>query len=73
VLYLHGATFPSALSIAFRLGGVSWCDALCEAGYDVWGLDFLGFGRSDRYPEMDADSHEPLGGAAGQVEAIRSL
>jgi pimeloyl-ACP methyl ester carboxylesterase len=74
VLYLHGATFPSALSIAFRLGGVSWRDALCEAGYDVWGLDFLGFGGSDRYPEMDADadSLEPLGAAAeavGQVEA----
>jgi pimeloyl-ACP methyl ester carboxylesterase len=54
VLYVHGATFPSALSIAHRFDGKSWRDALGQAGYDVWGLDFLGFGHSDRYPVMDA-------------------
>ncbi len=68
VLYVHGATFPSALSIAHRFGGKSfvgksldgkscdsksWRDALNDAGFDVWGLDFHGFGHSDRYPEMD--------------------
>jgi pimeloyl-ACP methyl ester carboxylesterase len=53
ILYVHGATFPSALSIAHRLDGKSWRDALGEAGFDVWGLDFCGFGHSDRYPEMD--------------------
>ena len=52
VLYVHGATFPSALSIAHRFDGKSWRDALNEAGFDVWGLDFHGFGHSDRYPEM---------------------
>ena len=62
VLYVHGATFPSALSVAHRFDGRSWRDALCEAGFDVWGLDFYGFGRSDRYPEMDAaaDANSPL-------------
>ena len=62
VLYVHGATFPSALSIAHRFDGRSWRDALCEAGFTVWGLDFQGFGGSDRYPEMDApaDAHGPL-------------
>ena len=35
VLYVHGATFPSALSIAHRFDGKSWRDALCEAGFDV--------------------------------------
>jgi hypothetical protein len=40
VLYVHGATFPSALSIAHRFDGASWRDALGEAGFDVWGLDF---------------------------------
>jgi pimeloyl-ACP methyl ester carboxylesterase len=74
VLYLHGATFPSALSVAYRFDGVSWRDALCSAGFDVWALDFLGFGGSDRYPEMEADANAnaPLGLAAdvvGQVEA----
>ncbi len=74
VLYLHGATFPSALSIAYRFDDRSWRDALADAGFDVWALDFLGFGGSDRYPEMNdpAEAGEPLGTAAaavGQVEA----
>lgn len=74
VLYVHGATFPSALSIAHRFDGRSWRDALGEAGFDVWGLDFYGFGHSDRYPEMDLPAAEspPLcvaGDAATQVEA----
>jgi pimeloyl-ACP methyl ester carboxylesterase len=65
VLYVHGATFPSALSIAHRFDGRSWRDALCAAGFDVWGLDFYGFGHSDRYAEMNerADANPPLGSA----------
>jgi pimeloyl-ACP methyl ester carboxylesterase len=72
VLYVHGASFPSALSVAYRFDGRSWRDALCDAGFDVWGLDFLGFGQSDRYPEMDqeADSTSPLGLAADAAEQI---
>jgi pimeloyl-ACP methyl ester carboxylesterase len=74
VLYVHGATFPSALSIAYRFDGTSWRDVLNKAGFDVWGLDFHGFGQSDRYPEMNepAQSHPPLGiaqEAAKQIEA----
>jgi pimeloyl-ACP methyl ester carboxylesterase len=74
VLYVHGATFPSALSIAHRFDGRSWRDALCAAGFDVWALDFHGFGGSDRYPEMneDAGAHGPLcrtNDAAGQLTA----
>jgi pimeloyl-ACP methyl ester carboxylesterase len=74
VIYVHGATFPSALSIAHRFDGRSWRDALCDAGFDVWGLDFHGFGHSDRYPEMDrlAADNPPLcvaEDAAKQLEA----
>lgn len=74
VLYVHGATFPSALSIAYRFDGRSWRDALCEAGFNVWALDFIGFGRSDRYPEMhdEPGAHGPLllaEAAVDQVEA----
>jgi pimeloyl-ACP methyl ester carboxylesterase len=74
VLYVHGATFPSALSIAHRFDGISWRDALCANGFDTWGLDFYGFGASDPYPEMDepANTHPPLGraeDAEAQVEA----
>jgi pimeloyl-ACP methyl ester carboxylesterase len=74
VLYVHGGTFPSALSIAHRFDGASWRDALCRAGFHVWGLDFHGFGESDPYPEMmePAEAHAPLGRAAAcsrQLEA----
>ncbi|HEX3498698.1 MAG TPA: alpha/beta hydrolase [Stellaceae bacterium] len=65
-LYVHGGTFPSALSISHRFDGRSWADALCESGFHSWGLDFHGFGQlSDPYPEMaePADRHPPLGGA----------
>ena len=52
VLFIHGASFPSALAAGFRMGGVSWMDVLAEAGYDVFTLDFLGYGKSDRYNYM---------------------
>ncbi len=66
VLYVHGGTFPSALSIAHRFDGRSWRDELCGAGFHVWGLDFHGFGKSDPYPEFaaPAEAHPPLGRAA---------
>jgi pimeloyl-ACP methyl ester carboxylesterase len=72
VLYVHGGTFPSALSVAHRFDGRSWRDELVSAGFDVWGLDFLGFGASDRYPEMSepADRHPALGGAVAASAQI---
>ncbi len=74
ILYVHGATFPSALSIAHRFDGRSWRDELCAAGFDVWALDFLGYGSSDRYREMAeaADGCPPLcraEDASRQIEA----
>lgn len=65
VLFVHGATFPTALAAGYRFDGVSWMDELAADGFDVWGLDFLGYGRSDRYPEMatPASDHPPLGRA----------
>jgi pimeloyl-ACP methyl ester carboxylesterase len=79
-LYVHGGSFPSALSIAHRFDGESWRDALCGAGWHTWGLDFHGFGAlSDAYPEMaePADAHAPLGrvdSASRQLEhAVRFI
>ena len=62
VLYVHGATFPSALSIAHRFDGRAWRDELCEAGFHVWGVDFHGYGHSDLYPVMaePPDGRDPL-------------
>jgi len=74
VLYVHGATFPSAASIAHRLDGRSWRDELCAAGFHVWGFDFHGYGLSDPHPEMrqPANAADPLGraeDASRQIEA----
>lgn len=49
VLYIHGATFSSGLSVGYRFAdGQSWEDSLHQAGFDVWALDFEGFGGSAR-------------------------
>jgi pimeloyl-ACP methyl ester carboxylesterase len=70
VLCVHGMSFPSALSIAHRFDGRSWRDELCDAGFETWGLDFYGFGFSDRYAEMDqpAELNPPL----GRIESLSS-
>ena len=80
VLYVHGGTCPSALSIAHRLDGSSWRDSLSAAGFHVWGLDFHGFGTlSDPWPAFAeaADAHPPLGrteDASRQLEsAVRYI
>jgi pimeloyl-ACP methyl ester carboxylesterase len=77
VLYVHGGTFPAHLAVGWRFDGRSWMDDLMDAGFDVWGFDFLGFGRSDRYDEMvhPAAASNALGRsefAAQQVAAVVS-
>ncbi|MGH2345726.1 MAG: alpha/beta hydrolase, partial [Chloroflexota bacterium] len=63
VLYIHGMAFPAWPAVGFRVDGWSWMDDLSAAGFDVWALDFAGYGGSERYPEMDApaDAHPPPG------------
>ena len=39
VLYIHGATFPSANSVMFKFTGGSWADDLNTAGFSVWALN----------------------------------
>lgn len=73
VLYVHGATFPSALSIFFRFDGWSWADSLNAAGFSVWGLDFAGYGRSGSYPIVETGAvrvGEPPGRATAAAEQI---
>ena len=64
VLYVHGATFPSSLSVGYRFADRSWMDDLAAAGFDIWAFDFAGFGGSDRPREMDDDAHGPPIGCA---------
>ncbi len=56
VLFLHGSVIPVSVSFGLRMNQYSWMDNLAENGYDVYALDFLGYGNSDRYPEMNSDS-----------------
>lgn len=72
VIYVHGATFPSGLSVAYRFGGQSWMDDLQARGFDVWGFDFAGYGGSDRPAAFagEADRGEPFGRAP---DAARQL
>lgn len=58
VLFLHGSSFPTALSFGFKMNNTSWMTNLSTNGYNVYSLDFLGYGNSDRYPEMKNDSAE---------------
>lgn len=64
ILYVHGATFPSALSIAYRFASYSWMDDLHRQGFDVWAFDFAGFGGSDRYAPLDDHIDAELPGRA---------
>ncbi|WP_340677054.1 alpha/beta fold hydrolase [Paraglaciecola sp.] len=72
ILLLHGSSFPSKLSFAFKMGGVSWIDQLTAAGFNVYSLDFLGYGGSDRYPEMIQKNKNanPLGRGAEVVTDV---
>jgi pimeloyl-ACP methyl ester carboxylesterase/heme-degrading monooxygenase HmoA len=67
VLFIHGASFPSALAFGFRMNNYSWMDQLADNGYDVYALDFLGYGNSDRYPEMKEEKSRNLVGSAREV------
>ncbi len=63
ILFLHGSSFPSSLSFGFEMNNSSWMKNLSENGYDVYALDFLGYGNSDRYPEMKQKSSIVVGRA----------
>ncbi|MBN8812849.1 MULTISPECIES: alpha/beta hydrolase [unclassified Sphingomonas] len=68
VLYVHGATFPSALSVGWRIDGWSWMDDLRARGFDVWAFDFAGYGGSERPAAMQGNM--PYGRAGAAAEQI---
>jgi alpha-beta hydrolase superfamily lysophospholipase len=74
VLFIHGATFPSALSFAYPIEGRSWMRDLCDRGFDVWALDFAGYGEAERDSRMqdDARAHPPLGRARDVLPQIEA-
>lgn len=70
VIYVHGATFPSELSVFFKFDGQSWADALNAAGFNAWGFDFVGYGKSSRYA---AGGSTPRGTIDKAVPQLRSV
>lgn len=62
VLCVHGATYPSTVTFDYAVEGQSWMDVLATAGFDVWCVDILGYGKSDRPGEMSqpAEDNAPL-------------
>ena len=52
VLFIHGGYSPSALAFDTPLKDYSWMEYLARDGYDVFGMDITGYGRSTR-PMMD--------------------
>ncbi len=69
VLFVHGSSFPSGLSFDFRMDGQSWMDWMAARGYDVYALDFPGYGLSDRYA---ADAPSPPGRAREVAQDVGS-
>ena len=70
VVYVHGGTFGADLSIFYRFDGRSWADAINDIGLNVWGFDFPGYGRSDRYP---ADLERPAGRIGDAIAQLRRI
>jgi len=62
VLFVHGATYPSTITFDYAIDGESWMDIMARAGFDVWCVDLLGYGASDRPPAMSvpADDNPPV-------------
>jgi pimeloyl-ACP methyl ester carboxylesterase len=56
VLFAEGSAVPTAGNAGFKIDGVSWMDSLALSGFDVWSLDYLGYGESSRYRETDLQS-----------------
>ena len=71
VLFIHGATVSAGMSVGYRINDYSWMDDIALSGRSAWALDFIGYGRSDRYSEMvSGNGNAPLGTAEEIVSDI---
>ncbi len=72
VLLLEPFSIPSAE--AFDVPGYSWMEDLAKDGYDVWALDFRGFGKSTRPAAMEKPPLEnpPVVRAAEAIKDVEA-
>ena len=74
VLCVHGATYGATDTFDYSLEGDSWMDHLAGQGFDVWCLDLLGYGQSDRPPEMELppEHSDPIVDTAHAVAEVKA-
>lgn len=65
VLLVHGGITPSLPAFDLPYGDYSWMGHLADAGFDVFAMDFTGYGRSPR-PAMD----DPCNLAASEQQRL---
>ncbi|MDH3641544.1 MAG: alpha/beta hydrolase [Gammaproteobacteria bacterium] len=72
-LFVHGATYPSTVMFDYAIDGCSWMDWMVRADFDVWCIDLLGYGGSDRPAEMSqpADQNGPIVDTAEAVADVK--
>ena len=72
VLFVHGATYGSTYTFDYQISGRSWMDHLAAQGFDVWCLDLLGYGLSDRPAAMDkpAEENVPIVDTAHAIQEV---
>jgi pimeloyl-ACP methyl ester carboxylesterase len=56
VLFAEGSAVPTSANADFKINGSSWMDNLASSGFDVWSLDYLGYGESSRYRDRDLEN-----------------
>ena len=52
VLFVHGAGTPAEVAFDAPYSDFSWMAYLADAGFDVFAMDMIGYGRSTRPPAM---------------------
>ena len=72
VLFIHGATYGSTSTFDYEIEGESWMDKMAGEGFDVWCLDLLGYGESDRPEEMlvAPDLNDPIVDTAHAIAEV---